>query len=127
MPTIITADRVSGSFTSTGSLGHGLPFGCGLALNKLIYNRKNKVYVLLSDGECNEGSVWEAAMSASHFKLNNITVFIDNNNFQQKTINNLESQNNIKNNYSNSQMEEFNNLLALNLKKINEYNLIRNE
>ena len=45
--------------------------------------KKNHVFIILGDGECNEGSVWEGAMAASHFKLDNITVIIDNNNFQQ--------------------------------------------
>ena len=67
---------------STGSLGHGLSIACGYALgNKLKKNRKN-TYVLLSDGECNEGSVWEAVMFASHFKLNNLVCIIDYNNLQ---------------------------------------------
>ena len=68
---------------STGSLGMGLSLGIGVALSLKKKKLDNHVYVVLGDGECNEGSVWEAAMSASHFKLNNITVFIDNNNFQQ--------------------------------------------
>ena len=68
---------------STGSLGMGLSLGIGVALSLKKKKLDNRVYVVLGDGECNEGSVWEAAMAASHFKLNNITVFIDNNNFQQ--------------------------------------------
>lgn len=68
---------------STGSLGMGLSLGIGVALSLKKKKLDNHVYVVLGDGECNEGSVWEAAMAASHFKLNNITVFIDNNNFQQ--------------------------------------------
>ena len=74
--------KIPGVECSTGSLGHGLPFGCGLALNKLIYNRKNKVFVLLSDGECNEGSVWESFLFASQKKLNNLTIIIDKNKWQ---------------------------------------------
>ena len=62
--------KIPGVECSTGSLGHGLPFeSCGLALNKSIYNRKTKVFVLLSDGECNEGSVWESFLFASQKKL----------------------------------------------------------
>ena len=74
--------KIPGVECSTGSLGHGLPFGCGLALNKAIYNKKNKVFVLLSDGECNEGSVWESFLFASQKKLNNLTIIIDKNKWQ---------------------------------------------
>ena len=68
---------------STGSLGMGLSIGIGVALSLKKRNKKNHVFIILGDGECNEGSVWEGAMAASHFKLDNITVIIDNNNFQQ--------------------------------------------
>ena len=68
---------------STGSLGMGLPLGVGVALGCRKKKISNKVYVLVGDGECNEGSVWEAAMSAAHYDLNQLTVIIDRNNFQQ--------------------------------------------
>jgi len=68
---------------STGSLGMGLSLGIGVALSLKKKKKNNHIYIVLGDGECNEGSVWEAAMAASHFKLNNITAIIDNNNFQQ--------------------------------------------
>jgi len=68
---------------STGSLGMGLSLGIGVALAAKKKNKSFSVYVILGDGECNEGSVWEAAMSAAHFKLDNVTIIIDNNNFQQ--------------------------------------------
>ena len=68
---------------STGSLGMGLSLGIGVALSLKKKKLSNHIYIVLGDGECNEGSVWEAAMCASHYKLNNITVIIDNNNFQQ--------------------------------------------
>ena len=61
----------------------GLSIGIGVALSLKKRNKKNHVFIILGDGECNEGSVWEGAMAASHFKLDNITVIIDNNNFQQ--------------------------------------------
>ncbi len=68
---------------SSGSLGQGLSLGVGVSLAlKRKDNIDSKVYVLLGDGECNEGSVWEAAMSASHFKLDNLTVIIDKNGLQ---------------------------------------------
>jgi transketolase len=67
---------------SAGSLGQGLSFGIGVALagrlNLLIY----RVYVLLGDGECDEGQVWEAAMAAAHFKLDNLVAIVDNNGLQ---------------------------------------------
>lgn len=62
---------------STGSLGHGLSMGAGMALV-----RKNKVFVLMSDGECDEGSVWEAAKFASDNKLDNLVAIIDVNGWQ---------------------------------------------
>ena len=68
---------------STGSLGMGLSIGIGIALAKIKLNLKNKVYVILGDGECNEGSVWEGAMAASKFNLKNLQVIVDKNNYQQ--------------------------------------------
>jgi len=68
---------------SNGSLGMGLSLGVGVSIACRKKNLKNKIYVLVGDGECNEGSVWEAAMSAAHFKLDNLIVIIDRNNFQQ--------------------------------------------
>jgi len=67
---------------STGSLGHGLSIGAGMALAARIDNREYSVYVLLSDGELNEGSVWEAAMFASHHKLTNLVAMVDANGMQ---------------------------------------------
>ena len=61
----------------------GLSIGIGIALAKIHLDLKNKVYVILGDGECNEGSVWEGAMAASKFKLKNLQVIVDKNNFQQ--------------------------------------------
>ena len=68
---------------STGSLGMGLSLGAGVAMALKKKKLNNKVFVLLGDGECNEGAVWETALSAPNLKLNNLTVIIDNNNFQQ--------------------------------------------
>ena len=67
---------------ATGSLGHGLSLGTGMALAGRIQKKGNKIFVLVSDGECNEGSVWEAAMFASGHKLNQVTVIIDFNKWQ---------------------------------------------
>jgi transketolase len=74
--------KVSGVEFSTGALGHGLPFGVGKALSAKRCNSSWQTYVLLSDGEMDEGSNWEALMFASHYKLNNLTAIIDYNKLQ---------------------------------------------
>ena len=68
---------------SNGSLGMGLSLGIGVAIAAKKNKKNYRVFVLIGDGECNEGSIWEASMSAAHFKLNNITAILDNNNLQQ--------------------------------------------
>ena len=68
---------------SNGSLGMGLSLGIGVAISSKKKKKNFNVYVIIGDGECNEGSVWEASMSASHFKLNNLTAILDKNNLQQ--------------------------------------------
>tara|TARA_A100000164_G_C21915865_1_gene778176 strand:- start:1263 stop:2102 length:840 start_codon:yes stop_codon:yes gene_type:complete len=68
---------------STGSLGMGLSIAVGLGIAFKRKEAKNKVFVIMGDGECNEGSNWEAFMTASHYNLDNLVVFIDKNNFQQ--------------------------------------------
>jgi len=68
--------------SSNGSLGHGLSYGIGIAHGLRLKGLKSQVYVLIGDGECNEGSVWEAAMSASSLEINNITCIVDYNRFQ---------------------------------------------
>ena len=70
---------------STGSLGHGLSVGCGFAFASKLKKEKSKTFVLLSDGECNEGSTWEAAMFAGHHKLKNLVAIIDYNKLQSLT------------------------------------------
>ena len=64
---------------SAGSLGQGLSFAIGVALAGRLNLKDYRVYVLLGDGECNEGQVWEAAMAAAHFKLDNLVAIVDNN------------------------------------------------
>jgi len=71
--------RVPGVETSTGSLGHGLAIGVGMALNARIEKSSHRVFVVVSDGESQEGSVWEAAMCAAKHKLTNLTVLVDYN------------------------------------------------
>jgi transketolase len=67
---------------ATGSLGHGLPVGVGLALGARLQKKSAKVVVLMSDGECQEGSVWEAAMFAPAQRLSHLTVWVDYNKWQ---------------------------------------------
>tara|TARA_B100000787_G_scaffold107437_2_gene79733 strand:+ start:3891 stop:4739 length:849 start_codon:yes stop_codon:yes gene_type:complete len=80
---------------SNGSLGMGLSLGIGVAISLKKKKKNFNVYVVMGDGECNEGSVWEAAMAAPNFKLDNLYAIIDKNNFQQtgsnKEIMNVES------------------------------------
>jgi len=73
---------VPGVEVATGSLGHGLSIGLGMALAARIQRRKYRVFVTMSDGECNEGSVWEAAMFAPAQKLDNLVVIVDYNKWQ---------------------------------------------
>ena len=82
------ANKELGIEFSNGSLGMGLSLGIGLCISSKKKKSNFKVYVILGDGECNEGSVWEAMMAASHFKLDNLYTFIDRNNFQQTGSNN---------------------------------------
>ena len=70
---------VPGIEASTGSLGHGLSFANGVALAGKLDDKSYNVYVMMGDGETNEGQVWEAAAAASHYKLDNLTAFIDRN------------------------------------------------
>jgi len=75
-------NRKKGIEFSTGSLGQGLGLGVGIAKSYKMRNMNNKVFVLMGDGELNEGSVWEAAMSARDFESNNLVAIIDKNGFQ---------------------------------------------
>ncbi len=74
--------KIPGVEASTGALGHGLSIGVGMAISAKIENRKNKIVVLLGDGEINEGSIWEASLSAKKHKLDNLIVLIDYNKIQ---------------------------------------------
>tara|TARA_Y100000816_G_C26085808_1_gene572967 strand:- start:1005 stop:1778 length:774 start_codon:yes stop_codon:yes gene_type:complete len=77
-----SSHKVKGVNLSTGSLGHGLPVATGIALANSILKKKEKVFVLLSDGELNEGSNWESILFASHHKLKNLIIIIDYNKIQ---------------------------------------------
>ena len=74
--------KINGVICSTGSLGHGLSFGIGLAISDKLKKKNYKTVILMSDGECNEGTVWEAASFASAQNLSNIIVLIDHNKWQ---------------------------------------------
>jgi transketolase len=76
-------NKVPGVETNTGPLGHGLPVGVGAALAAKLQDASWRVFVLTGDGELQEGSNWEAAMSAAHYKLDNLTVIVDRNRLQQ--------------------------------------------
>ena len=78
----ITHKNIPGVEFSTGSLGHGLPVAAGMSLAAKINKKKHRVFVLLSDGECDEGSNWEAILFAAHHKLNNLVAIIDRNKLQ---------------------------------------------
>jgi len=75
-------NTVPGIDMSTGSLGQGISTACGMALSAKLKKQSNRVYTLLGDGEIQEGQVWEACMFASHYKLDNLCVIIDNNGLQ---------------------------------------------
>lgn len=74
--------QVPGVDMSTGSLGQGISCACGMALGAKYQKKSFRVYSLLGDGEIQEGQVWEAAMMASHYKLDNLCIFVDNNGLQ---------------------------------------------
>lgn len=76
-------DLEMGIEASSGSLGMGLGFAVGKAIAAKRKKQNHQVYVLCGDGECNEGSIWEAVFSAAQYKLDNLTLFIDHNKYQQ--------------------------------------------
>lgn len=79
---IATRNGVSGIEATTGSMGHGLPIGVGIAKGLKIRKSNARVYVMISDGECDEGSTWEGILLGAHHKLDNLTVIIDYNKWQ---------------------------------------------
>src|ERR1041385_6879740 len=78
--------KVPGVELSTGSLGHGIAVAVGIALAFKIQNSPRRGYTPIGDGECNEGSVWEAFMVANHQRLNNLTVLLDYNHSQIRSL-----------------------------------------
>ncbi|HEY0826627.1 MAG TPA: transketolase, partial [Bacilli bacterium] len=82
LPGHLDMEAAPGIEASAGSLGHGLSIGVGMAIANKQTGNPGRIYVVLGDGECNEGSVWEAIMLASTLKLNNLTAIIDYNQIQ---------------------------------------------
>jgi len=74
--------KLKGIEASTGPLGQGLSIACGMGISFKQQDRSNRVYIIIGDGECDSGQLWEAAMTAAKYKLNNIIAFIDRNNCQ---------------------------------------------
>lgn len=74
--------EIPGVEASTGALGHGLSFAIGIAYANKVDNKKSHVYVVLGDGECQEGSIWEGALSVPTLELDNLTVIVDHNKLQ---------------------------------------------
>jgi len=79
-------NKVPGVEASTGSLGHGLPMGVGMAMGMRIRGVNSNVYVLVGDAECNEGSIWESALLAKHHRLSNLTCIVDYNHSTDRAL-----------------------------------------
>lgn len=82
----VTFKGVPGVELSTGSLGHGLPYGLGIAMSRKKSGARGRVFVVMSDGECDEGTTWESAMIANHHQLDNLVVIVDRNKIQSLTF-----------------------------------------
>lgn len=80
------ANKVPGVTASTGSLGHGLPIALGIALASKINSASNRIFCLVGDGECNEGTIWEAALLASHHKLSQLCCIVDFNHSTDRAL-----------------------------------------
>jgi transketolase len=85
LTTHLEIDQKNGIHCTTGSLGHGLPIATGMAFAKKIQKKDGKIFVLISDGECQEGTTWESLLIAAKHKLNNLVILIDYNKIQALT------------------------------------------
>ena len=83
--THLEIDTKNGIHCTTGSLGHGLPIAAGMAFARKKKKKKGNIYVMLSDGECQEGTTWETFLIAAKHKLNNLVIIIDYNKIQALT------------------------------------------
>tara|TARA_B100001057_G_C22691819_1_gene888109 strand:+ start:295 stop:945 length:651 start_codon:yes stop_codon:yes gene_type:complete len=82
LSTHLEIDEKNGIFCTTGSLGHGLPIATGMAFSKMKQKKNGRIYVMISDGECQEGTTWESLLIASKHKLKNLIILIDYNKIQ---------------------------------------------
>ena len=80
--THLEIDQENSIHCTTGSLGHGLPIGLGMALARKIQNKRGNIYVMMGDGECQEGTTWESLLIAAKHKLNNLNILLDYNKIQ---------------------------------------------
>ena len=82
LKTHLEIDKKNGIHCTTGSLGHGLPIATGMAFAKKKLNTKGKIFVMISDGECQEGTTWESLLIASKHRLDNLIIIVDYNKIQ---------------------------------------------
>ncbi|MCL4367011.1 transketolase [Patescibacteria group bacterium] len=80
------SNKIPGVEASTGSLGHGLPMAVGMALGLKILGNRSKVFCLVGDGECNEGSIWESILIAAHHQLDNLACIVDYNHSTDRAL-----------------------------------------
>ena len=80
--THLEIDQENNIHSTTGSLGHGLPIGLGMALARKLKNKQGNIYVMMSDGECQEGTTWESLLIAAKHKLDNLNIMLDYNKVQ---------------------------------------------
>ena len=85
LTTHLEIDPENGIHCTTGSLGHGLPIGTGMALARKLREKPGKIYVMMSDGECQEGTTWESLLIGARHKLDNLVVLVDYNKIQALT------------------------------------------
>jgi len=96
----ISSKNIPGVEFATGSLGHGLPVACGIAYTKKLKELEGKIYVILGDGECQEGTTWESLLFASQHHLDNLIIVIDKNNMQAfGNVNEILSLNDLSNKF----------------------------
>lgn len=82
LSTHLEIDEKNGIFCTTGSLGHGLPIATGMAFSRKLQKKEGRIYVMISDGECQEGTTWESLLIASKHQLKNLIILIDYNKIQ---------------------------------------------
>ena len=82
LTTHLEIDPMNGIHCTTGSLGHGLPIATGMAMGRKLQKKSGKIYVMMSDGECQEGTTWESLLIAARHRLNNLVVLVDYNKIQ---------------------------------------------